>query len=58
MNAAFKRIRPAALSRHILALTSELEVLALAKKAVPARPINAAWNPTFPAHLRRRTDTT
>jgi hypothetical protein len=58
MNAAFKQIRPAALSRHILALTSELEVLALAKKAAPARPINAAWNPTFPAHLRRRTDTT
>ncbi|XAS66523.1 hypothetical protein V3C33_13625 [Micrococcaceae bacterium Sec5.7] len=31
MNAAFKQIKPAALSRHILALTAQLEALALAK---------------------------
>ncbi|MDV8148661.1 transposase family protein [Arthrobacter sp. B10-11] len=57
MDAAFKRIRPAALSRQILALTAELEVLALAKKSAPLRPVNSAWNPTFPAHLRRHNDT-
>lgn len=58
MNAAFKRIRPAALSRQILALTSELETLALAKKTVPARPVNTAWNPSFPSYLPHRNDTT
>ena len=35
MNATFKRLKPAALSRQILALTSELEVLAQAKAAPP-----------------------
>ena len=35
MNAAFKRIKPGALSRQILALTGELETLALAKKTAP-----------------------
>ena len=45
MNAAFKRIKPAALSRQILALTAELETLALAKKPAPVRKINTAWNP-------------
>ena len=45
MNAEFKRIKPAALSRHILALTGQLETLALAKKPSPAKPaINRAWN--------------
>ena len=44
MNAAFKRIRPGALSRQIMALTGELETLALAKKTAPAKPINRAWN--------------
>jgi hypothetical protein len=44
MNAAFKRIRPAALSRQILALTGELETLALAKKPAAVRPVNRAWN--------------
>jgi len=45
MNAEFKRIKPAALSRHILALTGELEVLAQAKKAPRARAaVNHAWN--------------
>jgi transposase InsO family protein len=45
MNATFKRIKPAALSRQILALTGELEVLAQAKKAPRSKPpVNHAWN--------------
>jgi len=45
MNAAFKRIKPAALSRQILALTGELEVFAQAKKAPRSKPpVNHAWN--------------
>ena len=45
MNAAFARIKPAALSRQILALTGQLEVLAQAKTAPRAKPpINTAWN--------------
>jgi hypothetical protein len=45
MNAAFARIKPAALSRQILALTGQLEVLAQAKKAPRSKPpVNAAWN--------------
>lgn len=44
MNAAFRRIKPGALSRQILALTGELETLALAKKTAPAKPVNRAWN--------------
>jgi len=47
MNAAFKRLKPAALSRQILALTGELEVLAQAKKAPRSKPpVNTAWNQT------------
>ena len=47
MNAAFKRIKPAALSRQILALTGGLEVLAQAKKAPRSKPpVNTAWNDT------------
>lgn len=47
MNAAFKRIKPAALSRQILALTGELEVLAQAKKAPRSKPpVNTTWNNT------------
>jgi hypothetical protein len=38
MNAAFKCIKPAALSRQILALTGQLEILAQAKKAARNRP--------------------
>ena len=45
MNAAFKRIKPGALSRQILALTAELETLAQAKKPAPIKPVNRAWNP-------------
>jgi hypothetical protein len=45
MNAAFKPLKPAALSRQILALTGELETLAQAKKAPRSQPpVNAAWN--------------
>jgi len=45
MNAEFTRIKPAALSRNILALTGELETLALAKKPAAVKPaINRAWN--------------
>jgi transposase InsO family protein len=45
MNAAFARIKPAALSRQILALTGQLEVLAQAKKAPRSKPpVNAVWN--------------
>ena len=45
MNAAFKRIKPAALSRKILALTGQLEILSQAKKAPRAKPpVNTAWN--------------
>ncbi len=47
MNAAFKRIKPAALSRQVLALTGQLEILAQAKKAPRSRPpVNTAWNET------------
>ncbi|MFE4228732.1 hypothetical protein ACFRJ8_12675 [Arthrobacter sp. NPDC056886] len=58
MNAAFKRIRPAALSRHILALTAELEVLALAKKTGPVRPVNSAWNGSITPYRHRQSDAT
>jgi len=54
MNATFKRIKPAALSRQILALTGELEVLAQAKKAPRTKPpVNHAWND---ADWRRKPD--
>lgn len=45
MNAEFKRLKPAALSRNILALTGELETLALAKKPADVKPaINQTFN--------------
>ncbi|MDN5743954.1 MAG: hypothetical protein L0H31_02400 [Nocardioidaceae bacterium] len=45
MNAKFKRLKPAALSRQILALTGQLETLAQAKKAPRSKPpVNHAWN--------------
>jgi transposase InsO family protein len=47
MNAAFQHIKPAALSRQILALTRQLEVLSQAKQAPPIKPpVNTAWNNT------------
>jgi len=40
-----RHCHPAALSRNILALTGELETLALAKKPADVKPaINPAWN--------------
>lgn len=45
MNAEFKRIKPAALSRQILALVGELETMSLAKRAAAAKPaVNQASN--------------
>jgi len=44
MNAVFKRLKPAALSRQILALTGELEALAIAKAPAKLRQVNHAWN--------------
>jgi len=45
MNAEFTRLKPAALSRNILALTGELESLAPAKKPAKVKPaINRAFN--------------
>lgn len=45
MNAEFKKIKPATLSRHILALTGQLEAIALAKKPAPPKPaLNHARN--------------
>ena len=47
MNAAFKQIKPAALSRQILALTGQLEILTQAKNAPSSKPpVNTAWNNT------------
>ncbi|MDN5833919.1 MAG: hypothetical protein L0H46_08495, partial [Brevibacterium sp.] len=45
MNAAFKRIKPGALSRKILDLTGRLETLSVAKKPGTVKPVvNRAWN--------------
>jgi hypothetical protein len=45
MNAEFTQLKPATLSHNILALTGELETLALAKKPARMKPaINQAWN--------------
>lgn len=45
MNATFKRLKPAALSRQTLALTGQLEILAQARKAPRSKPpVNHAWN--------------
>ena len=45
MNAEFKRVRPVAQSRQILALTGRLETLSLAKKPAAVKPVvNHAFN--------------
>lgn len=45
MNAGFKQIKPATLSRGILALTGRLETIALAKAPAAIKPaVNRAWN--------------
>jgi hypothetical protein len=47
MDSQFADIKPATLSRHILALTGQLETLTLAKKPAPTKPpVNHAWNQT------------
>ncbi|MBU8867745.1 integrase catalytic domain-containing protein [Paenarthrobacter aromaticivorans] len=62
MNAQFKRIKPAALSRQILALTGELETLAKAK--APARDyktntwFNKPLNRTFSHEATKQTSRT
>ena len=38
MNAEYKTLKPAALSRHILTLTSQLKTLALAKNRPDQKP--------------------
>ncbi|MET0781219.1 MAG: transposase family protein [Microbacterium sp.] len=54
MNAEFKRIHPAALSRQILALTGRLETLALAKRPAPVKPaVNHTWNQRPTAEILR-----
>jgi hypothetical protein len=45
MNAQFKRLKPATLSRQILALTGQLETLAQAKAAPRNYKVNTAFNP-------------
>ena len=44
MNAAFKKIKPGALSRQILSLTGQLETLSRAKQPATVKPVNWAWN--------------
>lgn len=45
MNAQFRNIKPAALSRQVLALTGRLEILALTKRPAPIKPpVNEAFN--------------
>ncbi len=45
MNAEFAGVRPAAQSRQILALTGQLETLALTKKPAAVKPpVNRVWN--------------
>ncbi|GAA2138398.1 DDE-type integrase/transposase/recombinase [Arthrobacter humicola] len=45
MNAQFKRLKPAVLSRQILGLTGELETLAQAKAAPRNYKVNTSFNP-------------
>ena len=45
MNAPFKRLKPAAQSRQILALTGQLEALAQAKSAPRDYKVNTWFNP-------------
>lgn len=47
MNAAFKRIKPGAISRQIQTLTAELESLALAKTGT-AKPVNVSGTASQP----------
>jgi hypothetical protein len=45
MNTTFKRLKPAPMSRQTLALTGELETIAVAKTPTKPKPaVNHAWN--------------
>ncbi len=62
MNAQFNRLKPAALSRQILALTGELESLAQAKAAPRDHTINTWFNKppnrTFPHEATKQPSRT
>jgi hypothetical protein len=54
MNAQFKTLHPAALSRQILALTGRLESIANAKRPAPVKPVvNRAWNARDQAEISK-----
>ncbi|MDP5228552.1 integrase, partial [Arthrobacter sp. YJM1] len=57
MNAEFKNVHPAALSRQILQLTKQLQTIATAKKPAPVKPpVNTTWNHPHPEAARRGND--
>jgi hypothetical protein len=62
MNAQFKRLKPAAMSRQILALTGQLEALAQAKAAPRDYKVNTWFNPppkrTFSAEATKQSSRT
>lgn len=58
MNAQFKRLKPAALSRQILALTGQLETLAQAKAAPRDYKINTWFNPSLNRTFSHEATTT
>ncbi len=53
MNAALKRIKPAALSRKILDHTGRLETLSVAKRPASTKPVNRGWNNRSPGEGRQ-----
>jgi hypothetical protein len=57
MNAQFKRLKPAALSRQILTLTSQLETLAQAKAAPRDYKVNTWFNPSLNRTFSREATT-
>ncbi|GAB13025.1 hypothetical protein ARGLB_088_00010, partial [Arthrobacter globiformis NBRC 12137] len=62
MDAQFKRLKPAAMSRQILALTGQLEALAQAKAAPRDYKINTWFNPhpkrTFSSEATKQSSRT
>ena len=62
MDAQFKRLKPAAMSRQILALTGQLEALAQAKAAPRDYKVNTWFNPppkrTFSAEATKQSSRT
>lgn len=57
MNAQFKRLKPAALSRQILALTGQLETLSQAKAAPRNYKVNTGFNPSLNRTFSREATT-